>query len=98
MGATMTALEGRVKKEDRALFVVITDGHENASTEWSHDAVQAKVEELTEKGNWTVVYLASTPDAVQIGESLGSGVLRQRFDRQRRGRNKHHGRALCASQ
>ena len=71
MGRTMTALEDAVKDTDRALFVIITDGHENASTEWSHAAVQAKVKELTAKGNWTIVYLASTPDAAEIGVGLG---------------------------
>jgi uncharacterized protein YegL len=71
MGLTMVELEARVGKGDRALFVVITDGHENASVEWSHSAVEAKVEELTARGNWTIVYLASTADAVEIGRDLG---------------------------
>ncbi len=71
MGQTMVSLEAGVKSTDRALFVIITDGHENASTEWSHAAVQSKVRELTDRGNWTIVYLASTPDAVEIGVALG---------------------------
>ena len=71
MGQTMVTLEPRVEEGDRALLVVITDGRENSSIEWSHEAVEKKVNELTDLGNWTIVYLASTPDAVEIGRSLG---------------------------
>ena len=71
MGQAIVSLEKRVESTDRVLFVVITDGHENASSEWSYAAVRAKVAHLMEQGNWTVVYLASTPDAVEIGRGLG---------------------------
>lgn len=69
IGATIADMETR--KADRYLLVVITDGEENASTEYTHAAIKAKIEALEAAGNWTVVYLGSTLNAVDIARSIG---------------------------
>lgn len=71
IGRTMARLEDQVQEGDRVLFVILTDGHENASTEYSHAAITAKIAEVEARGNWTVVYLGSTLDAVSIAANLG---------------------------
>lgn len=55
---------------DSVIFVVVTDGYENASKEWTRDAIFAKVTELTKQG-WTFLYLAAGQDAVLEGAKYG---------------------------
>lgn len=40
------------------LFVILTDGHENSSSEWVADAIKKLIKEREEKG-WTFVYLGA---------------------------------------
>ncbi|WP_405137557.1 vWA domain-containing protein [Nocardia sp. NBC_01388] len=53
------------------LVVVLTDGHENASSEWTHDAVQALIRQQQDQWKWTYLFLGATLDAVQTGVSMG---------------------------
>lgn len=56
-------------KQD-VLFVIMTDGHENASHEYS----QQKVFELVkskEKDGWTFAFLGANMDSWQVGQSIG---------------------------
>jgi hypothetical protein len=53
------------------IFVVVTDGHENSSHEWTREQVLAKVKEQTEKWNWRFLYLAANQDAVKEGAKYG---------------------------
>lgn len=74
IGKTVKALEPSVGPDDRVLFVVLTDGEENASQEYTHEAVKALIAEVEGRGNWNVIYLGATPNAVAIGTSLGTRV------------------------
>ena len=46
------------------VVVIISDGHENASTKYSYDQIQSMIKELELSENWTFSYLSNTPDAV----------------------------------
>jgi len=46
------------------VVVIISDGHENASTKYSYDQIQSMIKELELSDNWTFSYLSNTPDAV----------------------------------
>lgn len=48
---------------DRYLLVIMTDGQENASREWSYKGVQAKMKQVEATGKWTIVFLGSTLEA-----------------------------------
>ena len=55
-----------MKEEDRpnqVLFVIITDGYENASQEYTKAQVAAKIKEQREAYNWDFIYLAANLDA-----------------------------------
>lgn len=53
------------------LGVIVTDGGENASSEWTRDNVFKRLEELKEKKGWDIIFLAANQDAISAGATLG---------------------------
>jgi len=53
------------------VFVVITDGLENASQEWTRQQVFDKVREQTDRWGWTFLYVAANQDAIAEGAKYG---------------------------
>jgi hypothetical protein len=53
------------------LVVIMTDGLENASAEYTPPAVRALIDEQTRTYGWTFVYLGANQDAIAVGEGLG---------------------------
>ncbi|WP_166785399.1 vWA domain-containing protein [Cryobacterium sp. TMT2-17-1] len=51
--------------------VVVTDGGENSSSEYSADAVRALINRQTESYSWDFVFLGANQDAVLTGAALG---------------------------
>lgn len=62
-----SAEEGRAEK---VLFVIITDGMENSSREYSLKNVRSMIEEQRKNG-WEFVFLGANIDAVETAEDLG---------------------------
>lgn len=57
--------ENEIKNDEATVVVVImTDGHENSSTEFSYRQIQSLIKELEGSENWTFSYLSNTIDAV----------------------------------
>ena len=52
------------------VVVIITDGWENSSREYSYAAIQRLIGELEATEDWTFSYLGATPDAVEIAVDL----------------------------
>lgn len=50
---------------------IMTDGHENASREWTHPAIKALVQQQTKTYNWEFLYMGADQDAIEVGTSLG---------------------------
>ncbi|GAA6525937.1 VWA domain-containing protein [Intrasporangium sp. DVR] len=50
---------------------IMTDGHENASREWSHAAVKALIEQQTQAYHWQFLYMGADQDAIEVGSSIG---------------------------
>jgi hypothetical protein len=68
---TIDKMEGRLKgKKKRVVFVIITDGLENASTKYTSVDVSNKITEK-KKAGWVVIYIGSNQDAIQVGASIG---------------------------
>lgn len=63
VGRTIRGLDGEVNDTDRVLFVIMTDGQENSSTEFTRQQVFDLVKEREAKGNWTTVFLGANQDA-----------------------------------
>lgn len=53
------------------IFVVVTDGEENSSREWTRAQVFDKVTEQQTRYNWQFLYLAANQDAVAEGAKYG---------------------------
>ncbi len=56
---------------EHTVFVITTDGMENASREYSSDKVKKMVSKKTEKNGWEFLYLAANIDAVETGAAIG---------------------------
>lgn len=50
---------------------IMTDGHENASQEWTRAGVRALVEEQEQRYGWVFHYLGANQDAIEEGAHLG---------------------------
>jgi uncharacterized protein YegL len=55
----------------KVIVVVLTDGYENASKEFTRDTIQKIVKHQTEKYNWSFIFLGANQDAVLSGTNLG---------------------------
>jgi hypothetical protein len=69
---TETMLSKRFGNEtpDRVLCVIITDGYENASKEWTRDKIVELIRDK-EKGNWEFMFLSANLDAIAQAASMG---------------------------
>ncbi len=56
---------------DRTLFVIITDGLENASRRYSSDEVKKMIEHEKEKYGWEFLFLGANIDAVETAKHFG---------------------------
>ena len=63
-----TAEEYRAEK---VLFVIITDGQENASREYTAERVKARIERQKGKYDWEFIFLGANMDAIEEAGKLG---------------------------
>jgi len=69
------------RRPGNVIVVVVTDGYENASQEWTAEGVKALIKEQEEKWNWTFTFLGANMDAVAVGRSFGfSGEYSMTYD------------------
>lgn len=55
-----------------AVFVcIITDGLENASTEFTHAAIKRLIEQQEKVYSWTFLYMGADQDAIEVGAAMG---------------------------
>lgn len=62
------------REEDRpekTLFIITTDGMENASRKYSYDKVKKMVEKEQEKYGWEFLFLGANIDAVEVAGHFG---------------------------
>jgi len=64
-----------VTEQDKKVLVIVTDGYENASREYSADAIKKLVQEKEEAG-WLIVYLGSDHDIYKQTQMIGLGPER----------------------
>ena len=58
-------------RPEKVLFVIITDGEENASTEYTRAKIKNMIEHQTTKYNWEFIYLGANQDAFHEASSMG---------------------------
>ena len=81
IGITITKIGEKysaMKEEDRpekVIFVIITDGEENASTEYKKPQINDMITKQTKEFSWEFVFLAANQDAISVGTSYGISGL-----------------------
>ena len=63
-------------RAEKVMFVIITDGEENASKEYSSMQVKKMIQRQKEKYGWEFVFLGANIDAVETAERFGIDVDR----------------------
>lgn len=56
---------------DKVITVIMTDGEENSSREWTLQGIRELIRTKERAGNWTFVFLGANLDAFSQGMSLG---------------------------
>ena len=55
----------------KVLFVITTDGMENASREFTYDRIKSMIEHQKSKYNWEFIFLGANIDAVDVANRFG---------------------------
>jgi len=64
------------QKPEKVVFVIMTDGLENASREFSKSTIREMIQHQEEKYNWQFVFMGANFDAVAEGGKFGINVNR----------------------
>lgn len=64
---------GYVPQTEKTIYVIMTDGLENASHEWTNSAVKELIEKEKQHGS-EFIYLGANQDAVTVGANMGIPV------------------------
>ena len=78
------ANQDKKENKDKVLFVIITDGLENASKEYRKDLIKKMIEERKEKDEWEFLFLGANIDAIDAAGELGiesSRAVRYKSDK-----------------
>jgi hypothetical protein len=78
IGMTMNAERDRIAAEkwaDLVIFVVSTDGQENASREFTLAGIKAMIQ-MAEANGWKFIWLMSNQDAMETARNMGSMSMR----------------------
>ena len=63
-------------RAEKVMFVIITDGEENASREYSAENVKAQIEQKKASQKWEFIFLGANIDAVETAGRFGIGADR----------------------
>lgn len=58
-------------RAEKVMFVIITDGEENSSREYTSDKIKAQIERQKTKYGWEFIFLGANIDAIQTAERFG---------------------------
>lgn len=81
IGHTINQVKNNIKemhedeKPEKVLFVILTDGKENRSTDFNRKDVFDKIEKREKKG-WNFIYLGANQDAMEEGGKIGISKMK----------------------
>ena len=58
-------------RAEKVLFIITTDGMENASKEFNYDKIKSMVEKQKKKHNWEFIFLGANIDAIDVANRFG---------------------------
>jgi len=61
----------RYRNEHNVIFLIMTDGEENASREYSYVSVTNMIKEMKDNKNWNFIYLSEDIKTFKQAESIG---------------------------
>ncbi|MCR5595575.1 MAG: VWA domain-containing protein [Lachnospiraceae bacterium] len=64
------------ERPEKTLFIITTDGMENASQKYSYDKVKEMVEKKKNKNQWEFIFLGANIDAVEVAGRFGVAANR----------------------
>lgn len=70
LGAKLAA-KPEDQRPEKVLFVILTDGYENASKEFSREKVFELIKTQTDVFKWQFMYLGANQDAIAVGAGIG---------------------------
>ena len=59
------------ERPGKVICLIMTDGMENASHEWSWDAVQTLTKQQQDQWNWKFIFIGANMDAIDVGGRMG---------------------------
>ncbi|MGB9306747.1 MAG: VWA domain-containing protein [Mycobacterium sp.] len=65
------ASQNEADRPGTVICLIMTDGYENASKEWSYDSVKALITQQREQYDWSFLFLGANIDAVDVGGRIG---------------------------
>jgi uncharacterized protein YegL len=73
VGSTITALEDDWRREqpERCIVVIVTDGEENSSREYTKAKIKELIQSRQDSGKWAFIYLGANVDAFSEAGSMG---------------------------
>lgn len=72
VGETLSSSSNECAMEaDHTIVLIITDGAENASKEWTREAVRAKISDLQASHNWSFIFMGANQDSFEEARSYG---------------------------
>jgi uncharacterized protein YegL len=69
--STIKAMRDKVGKTQKVITVIMTDGEENSSKEYTEAQLKAMITELEKTGKWTFVFLGANQDSYASAQKFG---------------------------
>jgi hypothetical protein len=70
VGAQLAALKEE-ERPSKVIVLILTDGQENSSREFTKDQIKDMVTHQSEKYNWDFVFIGANMDAIEEGHGIG---------------------------
>ena len=68
---TVKDVEAKMNPKSKSVVVIMTDGQENSSKEYTMANLKEAIDRLTKKGNWTFVFMGANQDSWATAQHFG---------------------------
>lgn len=75
IGKTVRATEKQAGEKYKVLFVTLTDGLENASSEWDQKSIRELIKEKEDKSHWTFAHIGVGANGWSAATSYAQGTV-----------------------